>query len=310
VPPGPIADVSYRPYDGPQHRRRVRWWIVARATLGMAVRRWAFWVLAVFGALPYLGAGFQHYMRSQIPMGPQAFMPERAPASYFYDSMLGFGGAEFSLFLLALMVGAGSIAGDNRTNALQIYLARPITKGDYLVGKWAGVFLTLAAVSLLPALALFLYLWGSLAGTGFFRQQPWLAPQVLLVSCLPPLLHASLMLGFSAWNRQPVRAGGFYAAFYIGSLFAAPLAGGILRRTGHEQVAPTIRHCSLPGLIQGLGQNIYDVAPTFFGLPIRGRGGFGVRPDWPLLVVLVAVLVVAGLIAARARIRAVEVVQG
>jgi len=49
----------------------------------------------------------------------------------------------FSILCIALVVGAGAIAADNRSNALMVYLSKPITKGDYLLGKWMGIFLAI-----------------------------------------------------------------------------------------------------------------------------------------------------------------------
>src|SRR5688500_9736480 len=59
----PIADVSYRNYDGPL-RRRLRWWIVALAGVRIAVSRWYFWLFVVLAMLPYLAGGFWIYLQA------------------------------------------------------------------------------------------------------------------------------------------------------------------------------------------------------------------------------------------------------
>jgi ABC-2 type transport system permease protein len=305
---GPIADVSYRPYDGPLHTSLFRWWIVARAMVRLSLKKKGFWVLACLALLPYLFPGFQLYLRSRAPAEFAVFLAQRPFTSFFYDA---YAQSQLWIFLLTLLVGAASIAGDNRTNALQIYLSKPLTKRDYLMGKWASIFVILAVVSFLPALALYLFCLGSFSDQGFLRDHPHLWLQVLATSLLPAVLNASLILGFSAWFKRPLLAGGSYAAFYFGLQIVAGLIAAIMWRTGHAARAGTIAALSLPGLLRGLGQHIYDATPTFFGMPMRGRGGMEpVRPELLPLILLAVALVLVGLAAARARVRAVEVVRG
>ena len=109
----------------------------------------------------------------------------------------------FFLFIIALMVGSGSIALDNRSNALLVYLSKPITKGDYLIGKWMGVFIALFAVSLVPSVVLYSYCLLSYYGEGFLTNEPWLWLRMIGASAIPAAVHASLILGFSAWSKTP-----------------------------------------------------------------------------------------------------------
>src|SRR5262249_28740643 len=50
----PIADLSYRGYDGPLETRAFRWWIVSLAMIRLAKRRVWFWIWAVLSSLSYL----------------------------------------------------------------------------------------------------------------------------------------------------------------------------------------------------------------------------------------------------------------
>ncbi|HEU4752754.1 MAG TPA: ABC transporter permease subunit, partial [Armatimonadota bacterium] len=254
VPGGPIADVSYRNYDGPLRSHPFRWWIIARMMARLALKRKGFWVLACLALLPYLFHAFQLYIRSQVPSRLAEFLGEQPFNLLFYDA---YQRSEFWIFLLALLIGAGSIAGDNRTNALQIYLSKPVTKGDYLLGKWMGIFSVLAAVSLVPSVALFLFCWGSFSHQGFMKDYHDLAWQAVVAPLLPAALHASLILGFSAWFKRPLLAGGIYAAFYVGLQVVVAIMAGILWRTGREQDAFTVGYLSVPGVIKGLGQHLY-----------------------------------------------------
>ena len=58
------------------------------------------------------------------------------------------------VFFITLYVGSGLIANDRRANALQIYLSKPLTRVDYVVGKLATLLIFLTAVTWLPGILL------------------------------------------------------------------------------------------------------------------------------------------------------------
>jgi ABC-2 type transport system permease protein len=304
----PIADVSYRSYDGPLRAHPLRFWIIARMMARLAVRRKGFWVLAVLAALPYVFPMFQLYIAGRDPTGAMKVLFRQPFNGLFYDAFAGFGGAGLWLFLTALLAGAASIAGDFRTNALQIYLSKPVTRLDYLFGKWGGIFVVVGGVALIPALVFFIYCWASFNDQGFSRDQPYLWLQMLVVTLLPAVLHASLLVGFSAWLKRPLLAGGIYAALYFGGGILVDIIAIILRESHREHEALVVKHLSLPGLLSGIAQHVYRATPSFFGM--RMPGSSGERPDLMPMAAMFGALCVAGLIAAFVRVRAVEVVRG
>ncbi len=307
---GPIADLSYRNYDGPLRSYSFRWWIIARSSLRTSVRRWWFWLLAAFAVLPYVIPAFQLFMRSQMPPEMASMAPERSWGSYFYDA---YSGSLFWLFLIAMMIGSSSIAGDNRSHALQIYLSKPITKGDYLLGKWAGLFILLYGVALAPALLLYIFTAATFFNNGFGPVALSTLASVVGVSALPAMLHSCLLLGFSAWSKRPLMAGGIYAGLYTGLGVAVSIVALILfaANSNNPQISNTAAHVSLPGILRGLAMHAYNATPTFFGIPMRGPRGVAMeKPDlWPVLLIGVG-LCILGVLLARVRIRAVEVVRG
>ena len=85
----------------------------------------------------------------------------------------GVGTGNLMWMVLTLIIGAGVIANDNRSNSLLIYLSRPCTKFDYIRGKWMGVFMPLLLAMILPSLMFFAYAALSYQDQGFFKQDPW-----------------------------------------------------------------------------------------------------------------------------------------
>ena len=309
----PIADLSYRGYDGPLHSRAARWWTVALATVRIARAQKGFWIIASIAALPYLISAvtlfFQSGLPDQMREGPFGSPPvtERF-GSVFYLCLEQQG---LWLFILAIMVGAGSIAADNRANALLVYLSKPITKGDYVLGKWMGIFVMLLAVPLVPGLVFFIYCLLSYLKEGFLTNEPLLLVHMVLASAIPATVHASLMVGISAWSRTPRVAGAIYAGLYFVSTIVSN-AVWLVQSRGDQNLGNLSRHMSISGVISGLSQNVYQITlrtPSFH----RHRGleqAALAAPSALLMAGLAALLIVGGIAAARARIRAVEVVKG
>jgi ABC-2 type transport system permease protein len=315
--PSPIADLSYRGYDGPLHTRFARWWIVALAGIRLVRKKPGFWILVALCAFPFLLAAIRLYIESQVRVRGLAVPPNplidattgQKYASAFFQA---YSGQQLMLFVAALLVGAGSIAADNRANALLVYLSKPITKGDYLLGKWMGVFLTLFGVAFAPAFLLYLYCLLSYGSDGFLRDEPLLWGRVLLAAMVPAAVHASLILGFSAWSKTPRMAGAIYAAFYFISGIVAAILWGI-RYHGDIEKGVLLRHLSVSGVIEGLGQNIYGVTMHTVGILRRHHEMRQMTIPMPALGAMLGVaaaLILLGVLATRLKIRAVEVVRG
>src|SRR5512135_73623 len=60
----PIADLTYRTYDGPFLGRRFRWWVIAGAWIRQVVRSPGFWVCAALALWPYVRSVFFLYLDS------------------------------------------------------------------------------------------------------------------------------------------------------------------------------------------------------------------------------------------------------
>jgi ABC-2 type transport system permease protein len=214
------------------------------------------------------------------------------------------------LVILTLIAGAGSIASDNRNNALLIYLSKPITKNDYLLGKWMGLFLTLFMVAFGPALLLYLYCLTSYLGDGFLRDEPRLFVHILESTALASAVFTSVMIGLSAWSKSPRITGAVLAGIYFSTQIVA-FAIWALLSGGKPNREVIVLHSSIGGILSGLTQGIYNV--TIHSIRISRRTHSivqtNIAPPAAVIMWSVAIgLIVAGVIAARAKIRAVEVI--
>lgn len=299
----PIADLSYRNYDGPKSLKTARWWVIARNGLRVAVRKKGLWVMFGMSSLMYLFLLVSLFVRSMAPAGAEAF-GEFMPT--FRSQLLGVYEGGFWPLMIALLVGSGSIAADNRANALQVYLAKPLTKRDYLVGKWLSIFLIVFGVYFAPLFVVVLYQAFDTGIATFVQTEGVILASLPILAAVPATLHASILVGLSAWNRTPWIVGVIYAGLY----FFSSIFSMVVSETVHTSSATgesTLAHLSIEGVISGIGQWLLSATPRgFVDNPIESRVAPSVYP----LVLLMLALVLLGIAAARARIRAVEVVQG
>lgn len=308
-----IADLSYRNYEGPLISRAVRWWTISKSGIQSVMRKPGFWVAVAFCILPYLIHGFVFYLQEQVSAmgGPAAMLqgpPEEKFGRLFYTCLCG-NTNEISMFVIALLMGAGSIAADNRANALMVYLSKPITKGDYLFGKWAGIFLTLLLVALLPCLLLFLFCLVLYTSDGFLKNNPTLILHILASSLIPALVHTSLLIGISAWSKSARLVGAIYAGIYFVGGILSWLLGNSLY-ADRPDMNNLVQHFSLNGIMEGVIQNILHVTlpPNMFSR--RMDDPTLAIPMLTPLAIAAVVIVLGGVLAARAKIKAVEVVRG
>lgn len=328
----PIADLSYRHYDGPLNSNVARWWSIAKFTIRMATKRRAFWGWSIFSAWWYLillavfwfvdnvlpippGVGDKNPFLSQIVWKDQFIH------AFSYSQML--------LMVIALLVGAGSIANDNRSNALLVYLSKPCSRLDYILGKWLGVFLLMTTVSLVPMMFFYLYGVLSFQEYGFWTSAPWLFLRLIVVAASSGALYASLSLGISSLFNQGRLAGATFAVVYFLSYIFTGMVGGFNAASSFSKTPPPkmvkqLFYCSVDGIQIGLAKNIIgsDGGAIFPGFspnqrrqarnpnaPVLNTEEFYIKapnPQWVVPVYLI--IVISGFLVAWRRIRAVEVV--
>jgi len=135
------------------------------------------------------------------------------------------------VFFITIYAGAGLIASDRQSNALQLYLSKPITRNDYIAGKLLTLAIFLVAVTWVPAMLLLVLqvlFSGSLA---FVADHPRLVPAITLASALQVALAVVTMVALSSLSASRRFAAMLYAAIAI---FAAAIARVLQASTGHS----------------------------------------------------------------------------
>jgi ABC-2 type transport system permease protein len=310
TPGNPIADLSYRNYEGVLESPAYRWWPIAKMTMRMAIKKKSFWYLGLLSGWWYFVLSIMLYVMDLF----QSTASANSPAASFFKTMVwkdrfleAFSHSQLFLLLIALLIGVGQIANDNKTNALLIYLSKPVSKLDYLIGKWVGIFLCLLGVVAAPTLLFFGYCAMSYRQYGILSDDPYLFFKLLLLFPIAPALHASLALGISSLFDQGRLAGAVYAGLYfISYMFTTAIGVSRAFGGGEKSLADLAYYCSIDGVQIGLAKDILGTAgSTLF----RVNGPPPVpAPPFLLFAGLYVFLCAAGLLLAWSRVRAVEVV--
>lgn len=322
----PIADLSYRNYDGPLESPTHRWWVIAKQVMRIAFKKKSLWVLTFLSATYYLmmmAITFftEQTAKSVAPAVGPAGMAQPDPLTQFMKNIVwkdqflhGVSYGQLWFFLMALLIGIGTIANDNRANALLVYLSKPCEKKDYILGKWMGVFLTMLVTMSIPSAFFFLYGALSYRNWGFLSADPWLGPKLIVLLPLLSAFYASLTIGISSLFNQGRLAGAAFAAiFFLTNFFtkAMQIAWFITSNDGRTppKMLEYLFYGSIDGLEIGLAKSILNTAGSApFGVLVRGVREVPAPPIWFALGVM-ALLSALFLLIAWNRVRAVEVVR-
>ncbi|HUC52918.1 MAG TPA: hypothetical protein VMR90_02670 [Candidatus Cybelea sp.] len=128
-------------------------------------------------------------------------------------------------FLLNCWVGPVLIAGDLTNGALPLFLSRPFSRADYVLGKLSVLGLLLSAVTWVPCLLLF-SLQAGLASGGWIWSHLWMVIPIVLCSAIWILMLSLLSLAVSAWVKLRIVATGvifitFFVPTGLGEMFNA-----------------------------------------------------------------------------------------
>lgn len=122
-------------------------------------------------------------------------------------------------FFVTLLVGPPLVARDLRNNALPLYLCRPFTRAEYVLGKMSVLLILLSGITWVPQLLLFA-LQAYLEGGGWFTSNLYLAMAIIIGSGVWILLLALMSQAISALVKwRIVASGALLGLFFIPSVF-------------------------------------------------------------------------------------------
>ena len=197
----PIYDQTYRRYEARGPLRRVRFWPITREALRLVLARRWFLALLVAAWVPFVVQVIRIYVVTRFPEASRILPVD----GRLFGEMLSWQ-ASFTMFI-AIFGGAGLVANDLRTGAILVYLSRPLTRRDYVLGKLGVLLILNLGVTLAPALALYAVAL-ALAPEQFFKWElAWIGPAVVAQSLAIALVMGLVTLAISALSRSARVAG-------------------------------------------------------------------------------------------------------
>jgi ABC-2 type transport system permease protein len=286
-----VYERTYRRYTGPLTPERTRFLTLPRYAYREVFQSKlfvAFFVLACLPALVdaviiYLHHNLSALGRLQIPL--DRLLP--IDAYFFRDFVVG---AQSALaFFLALFVGPGLVSADLRNNALPLYLSRPFSRQEYVLGKLAVLLILLSAITWVPGLLLF-FLEGYLEGFGWIGKNVQIGWAIFASSWAWILVLSLLTLAISAWVKwKPVARLALLVLFFVLRGWGAAIDGVLRTHWG--------------GLISIMQLND-TVRSALFGVPPMDEG----PPVWSAWIALLAMGLLSLALLAR-RVKPFEVVR-
>ncbi|HVJ82708.1 MAG TPA: ABC transporter permease subunit [Planctomycetia bacterium] len=267
---------------------------VARWTLRPLFRRWAFWLIVALGAIGFLTNFALIYIKAEIAV-------QNVQLANFLDRFRVTGTGEAyrdflrfqarAVILMLAYVGVAALANDYRAGGVAFYLARPIGRRHYILGKSLALAAILALLTLVPGLLLFIA-YGVFANSPEYWWEEWrLARGIVGYSLVIMTVPSVLLVALSTVLRR-----------------SAPL---LLVWTAIFIILPALGFW-MSQVLRGRGWNLVSL---WYDLGVVGQLGFGAlrneadRPFVPVAAGILVFVVAGSLIAIVRNLRAVEVVQ-
>jgi ABC-type transport system involved in multi-copper enzyme maturation permease subunit len=277
----PIHDQGYRRYGGDKVANGRAWLVIAGAGIRTFLSRRAFLGLLLLSWMPFFARALQVYASANLP---QAAFLALSPETFreFLEQQGIF------VFFITVYVGSGLIANDRRANALQIYLSKPLTRTEYVLGKLAVLMTFLLAVTWVPGLLLLVVQVLFAGSFTFLIENVYLFPAITLVSFIVTAVAAASMLALSSLSNSSRYVGILYAALIF---FSQALFGVLQFVTGGSNVAWV-----------SVQANLSQIARAIVRQPLQ------YDTPWVVSLLMVVLLIAAAGVVLERRVRGVEIV--
>jgi ABC-2 type transport system permease protein len=215
-----VYDRRYRRYDGPLTPERTRFLVLPRYAYREVLGKRLFTAFLVACYIVPLGCALWIYLPHNVSF-LAVFVDELGAGAQFF----GFDGDRFlrffmfpqSLFsfFMAFLIGPALISSDLRDNALPLYLARPLSRWEYLLGKAFVLVGLLSAITWIPGLGLFA-LQGYLTGQGWLWSNLRIGFALVAASWIGIAVLCLFSLAISAYVKwKPLARLGLFLVFIV-----------------------------------------------------------------------------------------------
>lgn len=267
---------TYKAYSGPLTPVWSRFAVLTRYGFSTLFGSRPFTAYSVLCLVPFLcGLAFIYVVHSDavqvllnINFGRQPLVDNQ----FFFRFM---GIEAWMAFLLTAWVGPGMISKDFANHGVQLYLSRPLSRAEYLIGKISVLAALLSCTTWIPALVLF-GVNAEMAGHNWGSENLWVAGAIVVAGILWIALMSILSMALAVWVRWRIAA----TALMIAVFFLLPGFGEAMNVILRTQW----------GKLLSLGYVISTIWGHMFLTEHQLRStGFNLLPLWSVWTTLLAV---------------------
>ncbi|MEN8221777.1 MAG: ABC transporter permease subunit [Acidobacteriota bacterium] len=281
----PIREGGYYNWEGTLSKSKIKWFpIFTNGIKGVYKKRFSKLLFATASSL-----FFVFLIALYVSSKPELKMMSRLVKMISSDAMLfrtyytnGF--LVFMSAIISVFAGSELISNDLKHKSISLYLARPLSKLDYITGKFSIILFYLLMFTLLPGILLVIF---KVIFTGDFSAGLALLVKSITFPMVISLFWASLILMLSSLseNGRFVKII-FFVAFFLSQMIAG-MFWGIFRNDNFMYIS--------------IEKNIQQFGSFIFGTPLEFKA-----PGWISGVILLG-LTALFLLVLSYRLRKVEV---
>ncbi len=271
-----VYEQTYKPYTGKLTPEWSRFLIIPRHAFRGVFAYKLFIAFYVICFLPVLVEAIMIYLHHNITalaitnLNVRQLIP--IDGSFFQTFVSIQGGFAF---FVALLLGPPLVSRDLRNNALPLYLCRPFSRTEYVLGKMSVLLILLSGVTWVPQLLMFLFQ-SYLEGFTWFKSNLWIASAIVIAGFVWTLLLALISQTLSALLKWRIVASGAMLGLVL-----IPLAFvGIINFIFMTQLANLF---SLPTLMTNITQGLFGTFDRVSGRVVIG--GFDGGPAREVLLI-------------------------
>ena len=257
----------YRPFVGELARGGMRWRPLAQSTLRSALRKKLPLLLFAPPAIATVIFSFIVYAKFAVESGsnPMPGAQDAGPSPIgaigsmagnliqVREMIVGFHMAmDFFALLIVAWYGSGLIAEDVRRKAYLLYFARPLTRIDYLLGKWLPLVLLGAGATLLPGVVICTVAAFASPHWSFITEEGDTIWKMLLYSLVSVCVQTSLILAVSSLTKRKTHALAVALGFFALTAGLGAMLAGMNREPGWNML-------SVFGCLKRIAAGLFDL---------------------------------------------------
>ncbi len=229
-----VYEHSYKPYEGELTSARTRFLVLPRYAYQDLFKYKLFTALFVasyvapliFGILIYL-----HHNSSALAIF-NINAADVVPINGIFFFVLANIQTTMA-FIFTVIIGPVLISRDLANNALPLYLSRPFTRVEYVIGKMSVLMILLSLIIWVPGMLLFIFQ-SYLEGGSWLAENWWIAKAIMVGGMVWIMALTLLVLALSAWIKwRTAASAALFATFIIPAPIGFAIQGIFNTTAGH-----------------------------------------------------------------------------